>query len=292
MSVYHLGMPGGQYTSPAYMGLEALQPPDREKTDVLTDEEPADGTVLTEEELQRWLDVEIKRNREQRKPQEEKTEDFYAGWDNVKYRFVEEGGDSPYGDASGEVLARPGKEREEMAVSEEQVAFLCRDGNLSGAENISGPESVSGMENTSGPEKASETENVSDAGRTAEEYWEQSFAGIGSEAPESVKKAWIEAAEKAGVDGMGVSRNGKLSHLSKMMIQQCLRWQRGENSSNLLGNSVQSAINAAERALYELEHPSEPERVPSPGKRQNIAKEKQFYIEFLNRLQALQEEGT
>ena len=73
MSVYHLGMPGGQYTSPAYMGLEALQPPDREKTDVLTDEEPADGTVLTEEELQRWLDVEIKRNREQRKPQEEKT---------------------------------------------------------------------------------------------------------------------------------------------------------------------------------------------------------------------------
>ena len=58
------------------------------------------------------------------------------------------------------------------------------------------------------------------------------------------------------------------------------------------GNSVQSAINAAERALYELEHPSEPERVPSPGKRQNIAKEKQFYIEFLNRLQALQEEGT
>ncbi len=262
------------------MGLEALQPPDREKTDVLTDEEPADGTVLTEEELQRWLDVEIKRNREQRKPQEEKTEDFYAGWDNVKYRFVEEGGDIPYGDAPGEVLSLPGKEREEMAVSEEQIAFLCRDGNLSGAEN------------TSGPEKASETENVSDAGRTAEEYWERSFAGIGSEAPESVKKAWIEAAEKAGVDGMGVSRNGKLSHLSKMMIQQCLRWQRGENSSNLLGNSVQSAINAAERALYELEHPSEPERVPSPGKRQNIAKEKQFYIEFLNRLQALQEEGT
>lgn len=280
MSVYHLGMPGGQYTSPAYMGLEALQPPDREKTDVLTDEEPADGTVLTEEELQRWLDVEIKRNREQRKPQEEKTEDFYAGWDNVKYRFVEEGGDIPYGDAPGEVLSVPGKEREEMAVSEEQIAFLCRDGNLSGAEN------------TSGPEKASETENVSDAGRTAEEYWERSFAGIGSDAPESVKKAWIEAAEKAGVDGMGVSRNGKLSHLSKMMIQQCLKWQRGENSSNLLGNSVQSAINAAERALYELEHPSEPERVPSPGKRQNIAKEKQFYIEFLNRLQALQEEGT
>lgn len=280
MSVYHLGMPGGQYTSPAYMGLEALQPPDREKTDVLTDEEPADGTVLTEEELQRWLDVEIKRNREQRKPQEEKTEDFYAGWDNVKYRFVEEGGDIPYGDAPGEVLSVPGKEREEMAVSEEQIAFLCRDGNLSGAEN------------TSGPEKASETENVSGAGRTAEEYWERSFAGIGSDAPESVKKAWIEAAEKAGVDGMGVSRNGKLSHLSKMMIQQCLRWQRGENSSNLLGNSVQSAINAAERALYELEHPSEPERVPSPGKRQNIAKEKQFYIEFLNRLQVLQEEGT
>ena len=179
-----------------------------------------------------------------------------------------------------------------MAVSEELIALLCRDGNLSGAENTSGPESVSGMENTSGPEKASETENVSDAGRTAEEYWERSFAGIGSDAPESVKKAWIEAAEKAGVDGMGVSRNGKLSHLSKMMIQQCLRWQRGENSSNLLGNSVQSAINAAERALYELEHPSEPERVPSPGKRQNIAKEKQFYIEFLNRLQALQEEGT
>lgn len=269
-----------------------------ETTDVLMDEEPAPGTVMTEEELQRWLSAEIRRNQERKKAQEEMAQNFHAGWDGVKRRFAETAGNSSYGEISRNVPTAFTKEAEEIPVSKEQIAFLFQDGRFSdaektsGTENVSGTGNASGAENVSGMKNVSEAENVSGTGKTAEEYWEQSFAGIGAQAPESVKKAWLEAAEKAGVDGMGVSRNGKLSHLTRMMVQQCVRWHRGESGGNLLGNSVQSAIRAAERALYELEHPLEPGRSMSPEKRRNMAKEKHFYMEFLNRLQGLQGEGA
>ncbi len=72
-----------------------------------------------------------------------------------------------------------------------------------------------------------------------------------------------------------------------MMVRRCTGLLRGENVSDMLGNSVQSARNAAEQALYDLEHPPEPRRAVSRQKMENMAKEKNFYQEFLKRLQGL-----
>lgn len=121
--------------------------------------------------------------------------------------------------------------------------------------------------------------------KTAREYREQAFGQIGANAPESVKKAWLDAADAAGMDGMGISDPGLLDHIPQFLIQRWIRGMRGENVYDMLGNSVLSAIRAASDALYELEHPLESNRVRTAKERMNIEKERKFYQEFISRLQ-------
>ena len=123
--------------------------------------------------------------------------------------------------------------------------------------------------------------------KTATDYWEREFAQIGAHAPAGVKKAWMEAAEVAGVDGMGISANGKMDHISQLMVLQIERNMRGEYTRDLLGSSVQSAIRAADEALYALEHPLTPHRNTTPEAAKAREREKIFYQEFLSRLQKI-----
>lgn len=121
--------------------------------------------------------------------------------------------------------------------------------------------------------------------KTAREYREQAFGQIGVNAPESVRKAWLDAADAAGMDGMGISDLGLLDHIPQFLIQRWIRGMRGEDIYDMLGNSVSSAIHAAREALYELEHPLEPNRVRTKKETMNIEKERKFYQEFISRLQ-------
>lgn len=264
MDIYHMGIPGGGYGFNAY-AADALQWPGKMETEpqILKDDTP--GTVMTEGELKRWIDHEIGRNRERKKAQEDMTADSRAAWNDMRYRLTGGNGmrtEAPDQNGDSEIVFSDGKAvsddgQTETPVSEAQIALLFEDGESFGA------------------------------GKTAREYWEQSFEKIAKDAPESVKEAWIDAAEAAGVDGMGVSGSGKLSHITQMMVRRCTGLLRGENVSDMLGNSVQSARNAAEQALYDLEHPPEPRRAVSRQKMENMAKEKNFYQEFLKRLQGL-----
>ncbi len=118
----------------------------------------------------------------------------------------------------------------------------------------------------------------------AADYWEREFDRIGVNAPPSVKKAWLEAAEAAGTDGLETSRNGMLSHISQLMVQRVLKGGYSGNSADILGSSVQSAVNAAKEALYALEHPIGGYQDNSPEVVEARKREKLFYQEFLNRL--------
>ena len=120
---------------------------------------------------------------------------------------------------------------------------------------------------------------------------EQAFRNVAPNAPDSVKKVWMEAAEETGTNGMGLMENGKMSHISQMMVMQVVRRERGEeNWSDVLGNSVGSALAAAKQALYQLENPLVPHSQRGGASvQQAIAKEKEFYIAFINKLEVLQE---
>ncbi|MDE6846976.1 MAG: hypothetical protein K2J99_14610 [Lachnospiraceae bacterium] len=119
------------------------------------------------------------------------------------------------------------------------------------------------------------------------QYREKVFDQIAANAPKSVKQAWLDAADVVGVDGMGVSDSGKLSHISQLMVRRVEQGYRGENVSSILGNSVQSAIRVANEALYALEHPLDSNRGRTAEQIENRMKEKMFYQEFIKRLSAI-----
>ncbi len=120
------------------------------------------------------------------------------------------------------------------------------------------------------------------------DYDEKAFASVGANAPEKVKQAWMVAAKETGVNGLGMSVNGMLTHLSKMMVQRAENWMNGIGETNdILGSTVQSAIRATEQALYDLDHPLSPDSVKSIEVQRQQVKERAFYQLFLDKLGAL-----
>lgn len=117
------------------------------------------------------------------------------------------------------------------------------------------------------------------------DYDEKAFESVGANAPEEVKQAWMEATKEVSANGLGMKKNGMLSHISQMMVQRCNKMLRGEaDSQDILGNTVESAIRATKQALYDLEHP----RVYVPKSievQQAQVKEREFYMAFLEKLE-------
>lgn len=117
-------------------------------------------------------------------------------------------------------------------------------------------------------------------------YDEKAFDIVGPNAPQCVKDAWIESARQVGANGLGISHTGMYSHISQMMVQRIVNDYNGKsNSSDILGNSVESAIQATKQALYNLDHPLEPNTKKSIEVQQALMKEREFYAAFLEKLE-------
>ncbi len=120
------------------------------------------------------------------------------------------------------------------------------------------------------------------------DYDEKAFESVGANAPEEVRQAWMEAAKETGVNGLGMSGNGMLTHLSQMMVQRAENWMKGIGGTHdILGSTVQSAIRATEQALYDLDHPLSPNSVKSIEVQRQQVKERAFYQLFLDKLGVL-----
>lgn len=116
---------------------------------------------------------------------------------------------------------------------------------------------------------------------------EKAFEMVGRGAPQEVKDAWMDAAKEVNANGMGIRGNGMMSHISQMMVQRFHKQLKGETDNfDILGSTVESAIQATKQALYDLEHP----RVYTPRSievQQARIKEGEFYRAFLERLEQL-----
>ena len=85
---------------------------------------------------------------------------------------------------------------------------------------------------------------------------EKAFEMVGRGAPQEVKDAWMEAAKEVNANGMGIRGNGMMSHISQMMVQRLNKQLKGETENfDILGSTVESAIQATKQALYDLDHP-------------------------------------
>lgn len=117
---------------------------------------------------------------------------------------------------------------------------------------------------------------------------EKAFRSVAPNAPEKVKTAWMETAAEIGIDGMGRMKNGMMGHISQMLVQQFTNQLNGKpNYNDILGNSVESALQATKKLLYDLENPLEPASQRSLEVQQQIMKEKAFYQSFINRLEMI-----
>ena len=116
------------------------------------------------------------------------------------------------------------------------------------------------------------------------DYDEEAFNMVGANAPQSVKDAWMETVKEVGINGLGMTSNGS-THITQMHIQQVIAHYYGRDYTNILGNSVQSAIQATQKALYDFDHPLEPNKVRSLEEQQARIKERQFYVTFLEKLE-------
>ena len=116
---------------------------------------------------------------------------------------------------------------------------------------------------------------------------EKAFEMVGRGAPQGVKDAWMDAAKEVNANGMGIRGNGMMSHISQMMVQRLNKQLRGETENfDILGNTVESAIQATKQALCDLEHPV----VYTPRSievQQARIKEGEFYRAFLEKLERL-----
>ncbi len=118
------------------------------------------------------------------------------------------------------------------------------------------------------------------------DYEEKLLENIAPNAPEEVKTAWKEASKEVGVNGMGMKKNGMLSHISQMLVQQVINAHNGNpNPQDILGDSVESAWQAAKKALYALENPLAPINQRKLEVQEQIKKEKEFYQAFITKLE-------
>ena len=115
----------------------------------------------------------------------------------------------------------------------------------------------------------------------------KAFEMVGPNAPQEVKDAWMEAAKELNANGLGIRGNGMMSHISQMMVQRLNKQLKGETENfDILGNTVESAIQATKKALHDLEHPV----VYTPRSievQQARIKEGEFYRAFLEKLEKL-----
>ncbi len=119
------------------------------------------------------------------------------------------------------------------------------------------------------------------------DYDEKAFDMVGPNASQSVKDAWMKAAQEVNANGLGIRENGMMTHISQMMVQRLGKVLKGETeNTDILGNSVESAIRATEQALYDLEHPIAytPKSIEVQQAR---IKEREFYNAFLEKMEQL-----
>ena len=119
------------------------------------------------------------------------------------------------------------------------------------------------------------------------DYDEKAFSMVGPNAPQGVKDAWIEAAKEVNANGLGITSNGMMTHISQMMVQRLNKTMKGETENlDILGNTAESAIRATKQALYNLEHPIAytPRSIEVQHAR---IKEREFYTAFLKKLEQL-----
>lgn len=115
---------------------------------------------------------------------------------------------------------------------------------------------------------------------------------FGTNAPDEVKQAWMEAEKETGVHitkcGLYITPDGQHSYMTAAGVQIAIKWSKSElEQTDLLGSSIESAINAVNKWIYDLDHPLAGQPTRSIDEQRMIMNERAFYEAFLKKLKKL-----
>lgn len=111
-----------------------------------------------------------------------------------------------------------------------------------------------------------------------------SIDSLGPNAPDSVRDAWDKAEKETGANGNGQRADGFRTHISAMLSLQLVQLIR-TGHSDFLGDSVESARDAAQRALDMMTSSLWVQSSSPVGELHQT--EKSFYRAFLKNLDAI-----
>ncbi len=101
-------------------------------------------------------------------------------------------------------------------------------------------------------------------------------------------RLWIKCPGRKLCRQTGYLEGGKMNHISQLLVRQVINRENGvEDYQNVFGNSVASALQAAEELLYDLENPLTPESERSESARMYREQEKEFYRKFIENLEEI-----
>lgn len=114
------------------------------------------------------------------------------------------------------------------------------------------------------------------------------FSRFAPNAPNEVRQAFMESAEETGY--YEYSGNAKMNHISQLLVHQIENRQNGvANYTDVFGSTIASVLQAAREILYDLENPLMPISRRGENAAKYIEQEKEYYISFIEKLEALQE---
>lgn len=107
------------------------------------------------------------------------------------------------------------------------------------------------------------------------------------EVEEEIQEAMeVEQAMKEAAEESGYEEEGQMDYLSQAFIKKVENLVNGvENPSDIFGSTIESALQAAQELLYELENPLTPASARSEKAVEYMEKEKEYYRALIERLE-------
>lgn len=107
------------------------------------------------------------------------------------------------------------------------------------------------------------------------------FSRFAPNAPEEVRKAFVEAAKET-----GYSEGERMDYISQVLVHQVENRQNGvANYTDVFGSSLATALQSAREILYDLENPLMPVSQRGENAAKYIKQEKEFYRTFIEKLE-------
>ena len=121
-----------------------------------------------------------------------------------------------------------------------------------------------------------------------QEEWDKLLEYVDEVKEETQEAMEVEQAMKEAAEETGYEKEEQMNYLSQAFIKKVENLVNGvENTSDIFGSTIESALQAAQELLYALENPLTPASTRGENAESYMEKEKAYYRALIERLKKL-----